>query len=1129
MKSRHLKKLFIVLALFAIAAFALSGCGGGGGGNASDTGTAAADLSKVTVVGNLSKDLQKRGILLKDVDNVSGTLTIINADNASTLGTGTIGDDGSFSVTFTKPGTQFTIVLKAYVTSIATTFRAIYSIDTTSPPTGLATNSVNLAINKTTDADVTTISKALGFATGTLIGDAAPPTGTTFTTIRAAMQDVNSAYTMAYGTTGLKFTGSVSVTDTSKVETCDVCHGATADFSINNAHGLISRPSSSYWWNGTTVDIGSLSPADLAGQDNITIQNIVVTNLDNATAKQPIVTFKVIDNRGNGIKGITSNLRFSLVKLVKADNVTTFYDVWQSYMVTTTSRPSTESPAAKGATPSASNGVLIDNLDGTYKYRFAKNVDNTTGNEGVVFDNSSVHRISIQLYGSNNPYPPSMAYNDFRPDGAAIGRSRIVVSASPCLDCHGSFTFHGGGRQDVQICNVCHTDQRRIALDNDTFYTFTANYSTYKIGSGNGKDQTRVVDNQTMADLPIMVHKIHMGNKLTLQGYNFANVLFNTIGYPQAIGQNCKKCHKSVTSGNVRTDWKFSSDNASEADYWKSQPSRRACGSCHDGIKWSTGKGMIVGNSLGKSSATSSTIGHIGGAQADDSKCSLCHTAASTAKYHASANGTTNASDNLTAAVNFKYFLDDVTVNSSNQAVVKFRIQKDTAGNGTFANVTFSKCDNTSTSSNLLSGFTAGPSFLLAYTMTQGDITTPADFNNLGRSAAQPASVTLLSICQGTSGNTITGPDNAGAYTATIKSSTFPSGAKMRTVGLQSYFTQTSFSYDNGTSGTLARHALSVVKTAINAGELSRRRIVDATKCGACHEWFEGHGGSRVIGVGNSSSEQLICVLCHVPNLSSSGRSASATDLAGSTGTEPSAKDALGSNSLAYPEEPQNFKDMIHGIHMGEEREVPFEFIRVRSSAAYYFNFGEVKFPFANAFPLDEVKSGTSYPTGNSISMVTGVRNCIACHVSSSSGNFGKFGGAASNTANFADGCYTSEPSTYNRAGTGDNFTTSTGNLAPSDGLVPNPQVGNLTNTTAGTYCYVDGATLKDRLLPSTVITTNGAIKTYTDVISARSSVPNDNDKVRSVTVSTCISCHYGTKANAHIEIMGGYESKTRK
>jgi hypothetical protein len=52
-------------------------------------------------------------------------------------------------------------------------------------------------------------------------------------------------------------------------------------------------------------------------------------------------------------------------------------------------------------------------------------------------------------------------------------------------------------------------------------------------------------------------------------------------------------------------------------------PNRLACGGCHDGINFATGKGVTIADAA--KGMTTSTFGHVGGAQADDSLCALCH------------------------------------------------------------------------------------------------------------------------------------------------------------------------------------------------------------------------------------------------------------------------------------------------------------------------------------------------------------------------------------------------------------------------------------------------------------------------------------------------------------------------
>jgi len=101
---------------------------------------------------------------------------------------------------------------------------------------------------------------------------------------------------------------------------------------------------------------------------------------------------------------------------------------------------------------------------------------------------------------------------------------------------------------------VCHTDQRKIGRTNSA--------STGGVFTGT----TYIADGEVQGDFAIMVHKIHMGNRLTKTGYDYAGVKYNDIGYSMIDGQiNCLKCH-------------VKSDAAPQGDNWKAKPSR-ACGS----------------------------------------------------------------------------------------------------------------------------------------------------------------------------------------------------------------------------------------------------------------------------------------------------------------------------------------------------------------------------------------------------------------------------------------------------------------------------------------------------------------------------------------------------------------------
>ena len=53
-----------------------------------------------------------------------------------------------------------------------------------------------------------------------------------------------------------------------------------------------------------------------------------------------------------------------------------------------------------------------------------------------------------------------------------------------------------------------------------------------------------MVDGRSLGDLPNMIHKTHLGHHLARQGYDYAGVLFNHVGYPQD-SRNCQNCHST--------------------------------------------------------------------------------------------------------------------------------------------------------------------------------------------------------------------------------------------------------------------------------------------------------------------------------------------------------------------------------------------------------------------------------------------------------------------------------------------------------------------------------------------------------------------------------------------------------
>jgi OmcA/MtrC family decaheme c-type cytochrome len=165
---------------------------------------------------------------------------------------------------------------------------------------------------------------------------------------------------------------------------------------------------------------------------------------------------------------------------------------------------------------------------------------------------------------------------DFRPDGGTVtDKWDKMRESTTCNTCHDPLGAHGGSRQQIKLCVLCHQPQSTDANSGNT------------------------------VDMKVMAHKIHMGNKLpsVLAGtpYGVSSSDFSTVVWPQMTQgktiTNCALCHEGTSSTNV----------GAQSAAWYTNPSRAACGSCHDDVDWVTG------------------ANHPAGPQADDKACAACH------------------------------------------------------------------------------------------------------------------------------------------------------------------------------------------------------------------------------------------------------------------------------------------------------------------------------------------------------------------------------------------------------------------------------------------------------------------------------------------------------------------------
>ncbi|TKB53683.1 multiheme c-type cytochrome [Ferrimonas aestuarii] len=105
-------------------------------------------------------------------------------------------------------------------------------------------------------------------------------------------------------------------------------------------------------------------------------------------------------------------------------------------------------------------GELIDNKDGSYRYKFDKDLSSV---EAFELTDSKTLRLVVRTGGESvgvSEVPYDNAIHDFRLDGAELEYSKNVVTEENCVSCHDDLAFHGGKYTEVETCVACHADNK---------------------------------------------------------------------------------------------------------------------------------------------------------------------------------------------------------------------------------------------------------------------------------------------------------------------------------------------------------------------------------------------------------------------------------------------------------------------------------------------------------------------------------------------------------------------------------------------------------------------------------------------------------------------------------------------
>jgi OmcA/MtrC family decaheme c-type cytochrome len=223
-----------------------------------------------------------------------------------------------------------------------------------------------------------------------------------------------------------------------------------------------------------------------------------ITDVQNGVAGQkPTVTFTVKDSSGAPITDITK----TRLQIVLAGPTTDY------------------------ATSVSENVVKASGSGGTYTYTFTNAIPATAkgtftmGIEGyrtVTINPGMVNELSVRDAGVNKTF-------SFSVDGSRLAQRRQVVSLDKCNSCHAFLSLHGGNRNQIEQCVLCHNPNATDV----------------------GNRPANQAPSQTI-QMAYMIHRIHTGEnstrEYTIYGFGGSVNDFTDIRYP-GDRRNCNACH----------------------------------------------------------------------------------------------------------------------------------------------------------------------------------------------------------------------------------------------------------------------------------------------------------------------------------------------------------------------------------------------------------------------------------------------------------------------------------------------------------------------------------------------------------------------------------------------------------
>jgi OmcA/MtrC family decaheme c-type cytochrome len=395
----------------------------------------------------------------------------------------------------------------------------------------------------------------------------------------------------------------------------------------------------------------------------------------------------------------------------------------------------------------------------------------------------------VTAYGLPTEYA-SATYN-FVPNGSAVTKVHDIIETASCNTCHDQLSAHGGSRRGLNMCVLCHQPQNSDPNTGDTL------------------------------DAKVFFHKIHMGASLPsvvaggqyIPAVNsFGSFNYSTVVFPADPGdpRRCEVCHSQTTK-------------AAQATAFLLNPTRAACGSCHDNVNFTTG------------------ANHPGGIQSDDTLCTNCHIPQGEMDFDASILGAHMA-----------------PTASSLLSGLSVKITKVTGGTaGSAPTVTFTALNT--------AGAAVPLSALGSISATMSGPTTNYGSTNFGSTVTTPGYVT-----ESMTGATCS---SSGTCMYTFTHAIPATAAGTFAIGIEARRSETVPELINGAT----------VQTAIQYGTpnpvtyfsvdgstvADRRTVVALSNCNQCHINLSLHGTLR--------NNTEYCVMCHNPSNTDASTRATAT------------------------------------------------------------------------------------------------------------------------------------------------------------------------------------------------------------------------------------------------------------